>query len=476
MRLLTDGQGKGGGGMAPKFGTSGLRGLVSDLSDDLITTYIRAFALACDHGGRVWLGWDLRPSSPRIAEVVARAAQAAGVAVIRAGAVPTPALALAAQEAGAVMVTGSHIPADRNGLKFYTRQGELTKTGEAALTAALGCPLPALPPGGITEDTGVGARFLARYHRAFGSGVLRGRRIGVYAQSAVGRDLLAEMLAALGAEVLPLGRSTDFVPLDTEAVDPATRAQLKAWAMRHRLDAIAATDGDSDRPLLSDETGQLIPGDLLGQITAETLGAETVVTPVSSNSGVLAKPCFERIIRTQIGSPHVIAGMAQGAGRVLGYEANGGVLLGFAAQGPAGPLPPLWTRDAFLPILTVLVAAGAAPLSVRVAREPGRFTAKGRLERIPPAPMQRLMADLAGDRAARAGFLAALGLSETGLDLTDGVRMLLRDGEVVHVRASGNAPELRLYTEATSPRAADSLLAAGLAELSQRLASPGPGR
>ena len=65
--------------MPPKFGTSGLRGLVTELVPDLITDYTRAFLAACPHGGAVHVGWDLRPSSPAIAQVVLKAVQAAGI-------------------------------------------------------------------------------------------------------------------------------------------------------------------------------------------------------------------------------------------------------------------------------------------------------------------------------------------------------------------------------------------------------------
>ena len=101
--------------MPPKFGTSGLRGLVTDLSDDLVTSYVRAFIATCPQGSAVHVGWDLRSSSPAIAQVVITAIRASGFKAISHGAVPTPALALAAMTAGnsAIMITGSHIPADR---------------------------------------------------------------------------------------------------------------------------------------------------------------------------------------------------------------------------------------------------------------------------------------------------------------------------------------------------------------------------
>ena len=454
--------------MAAQFGTSGLRGLVTDLTPDLVAAHVRAFIASCDVGTGLFVGQDLRPSSPRLAADIAQAARSMGVTVTDAGSVPTPALALAAmsQGAGAIMVTGSHIPADRNGLKFYTPQGEITKAHEQAITAALGTSAenPVSETNPLRRNDTAGPDFVARYLQGCGTGRLAGRRIGLYSHSAVGRDLLAEILTGLGAEVTELGRSEHFIPVDTEAVDPATRTQITAWVAEHGLDALVSTDGDSDRPLLADETGRIVPGDIMGQITAEALQAEAVVTPVSSNSGILHKG-VGRVLRTRIGSPYVIAGMEELGGRVAGYEANGGFLLGFEARGPAGPLPALRTRDCILPLIMTLIAAGDAPLSRRVAQEPPVVTMADRLQEIAQEKSGPLIRDLSENPAARAEFLAALDGAEGSCDLTDGVRMTLQDGRVVHVRPSGNAPELRLYVEAQQEEAARALLAAGLAHL-----------
>ena len=454
--------------MPPKFGTSGLRGLVVELTDDLIASHVRAFlATCCEPGTPLWIGQDLRQSSPRIAATVARTARAAGHDTVDCGALPTPALALAAQNAraAALMVTGSHIPADRNGLKFYTTAGEITKDDERAITAALAAPpVPQRREGTARTHAIAIAAYVARYLTAFGAGALGGRRIGLYSHSAVGRDALAEVLRGLGAEVRDLGRADRFVPVDTEAVDPATRARLADWAAAGDLFAIVSTDGDSDRPLLTDATGRIVPGDLLGQIAARELDARTVVTPVSSNSGVDAMG-FADVRRTRIGSPFVIAAMAD-APRALGYEANGGTLLGFDAAGPAGPLAALATRDAFLPLLTCLAAAArTGSVAACVAALPPRFTASDRLEEVDTARGAALVAALTADAGARARFLAFAAAPETGIDLTDGLRMTLASGATVHLRPSGNAPEMRLYAEAGTPEDAADLLARGLVAL-----------
>ena len=456
--------------MTVKFGTSGLRGLVTGMTPALITAHVQAFLVACDTGGVLCVGRDLRPSSPRIAEDVIRAARAMGCRVIDCGALPTPALALAAQAAGAgaVMVTGSHIPADRNGLKFYTRTGEITKADEAAILAHLDdTHSPADTPGILVTDDTAAAAYVARYVDAFGAGALGGQRIGVYSHSAVGRDDLMQILTALGAEVVELGRSAHFIPVDTEAVDAQTRAQIAAWVAEHSLDALVSTDGDSDRPLLADETGRVLPGDILGQITAQALGAEVVATPISSNSGVTQKG-FTAVQLTQIGSPYVIAAMEAAGGRVVGYEANGGFLLGFDAKGPAGPLPALATRDCTLPILMTLYA-GREGIAARAAQEPAVVTCADRLQDVALSKSRALIGHWQQEPAARAVFLGALGKQEQSMDLTDGLRLILTDGDVIHVRPSGNAPELRLYIETKDQGTADRLLSTTLDHLRGRL-------
>lgn len=456
--------------MAPKFGTSGLRGLVSELTADLVADYIRAFVAACPVGTGLFVGRDLRPSSPALAEAVASAARAEGVAVTDCGNVPTPALALAAMAAGAaaVMVTGSHIPADRNGLKFYLPDGEIAKTDEAAILANLG-RASARRQGGLAVSTTAGPEWVARYVRGFGAQALNGLRIGVWSHSAVSRDLLIQSVQQMGATAIEIGRSDHFIPVDTEAVAPAARAAIAAWVAENRLDALISTDGDGDRPLLADATGQVVPGDVLGQITAAVLGAEVVVTPVSSNTGADLSGRFAQVIRTKIGSPFVIAAMAGVAGRVIGYEANGGFLLGFAAQGPAGPLPPLATRDSLLPIIATLVAARqAGGVVARVAQEPARFTAADRLEDTPSEASAALLARLAQDPAT---LLAPLGEVLSATERTDGLRLLLASGRVLHLRPSGNAPEFRLYVEAETPAAAATLMQRAFALLPMMIAA-----
>ena len=135
---------------------------------------------------------------------------------------------------------------------------------------------------------------------------------------------------------------------------------MRAWAAAHPLDAIISADGDADRPLVTDATGEVIAGDILDTLTAIALEADTVVTPVSSNTMVEATGAFTRIIRTRIGSPYAIAAMEQALTapcKPVGFEANGGFLLGFDATRNGQTLSRLMTRDAVLPIVSVLTTA-----------------------------------------------------------------------------------------------------------------------
>jgi phosphomannomutase len=461
-----------------KFGTSGLRGLVTELVGLPAYSHVRAFCsmiaedFAAGPSGEVLIGRDLRSSSPLIAEQCARAIADAGLVPVDCGEVPTPALALAALHLGApaIMVTGSHIPDDRNGLKFYRSQGEIDKADEGRILAwhaRLGLTAVPSEPAAPRRWDAL-ASYRERYVGFFGPDALSGATIGVYQHSSVGRDVICDVLAALGARPVPLGRAERFIPVDTEALRPEDVELAAEWASSQRLDAIVSTDGDADRPLVADEAGRFLRGDLVGALTAAFLGADAIVTPVTSNSALERPGLFERVVRTRVGSPYVIAGMAEataeGARLVIGFEANGGVLLGSNVDRDGRRLAALPTRDALLPILATLTAAARAgqPLSRLAAEQAFAIALSNRLQEVPQAKTATLIERLdAEDPAYRDATFAAHG-GVTDRDRRDGLRLTLGDGTTVHFRASGNAPELRVYVEAPTEAAAQALLAEGL--------------
>lgn len=466
------------------FGTSGARGLVSAMTDDVCCAYTIGFLQALQRRGEiepgspVGIAGDRRSSTGRILEAVAHGIRQAGHTILHAGRVPSPAIALLGLERKipTLMVTGSHIPDDRNGIKFNKTTGEILKDDEAAivaeavtlddsfdaqghlLTSHAGASLPAV-------DATAQNRYVARWIDAFPKGLLKGKRIVVFGHSAVGRELLVEILAGLGAETIRVGWSEQFIPVDTEAIRPEDVLSAREWANEYRPFSIISTDGDSDRPLVSDEHGQWLRGDVLGVLTARFLNASAVVTPISSNTVVERCGAFQRVARTRIGSPYVIAQMneavVEGYPTVVGYEANGGFLTATPIDVPGGGrLSPLPTRDPVIVMLSVFAAAVRAGCSVSSleAGLPGRVTASGRIKDFPnEISRARLAALQAGGLAAFNELFAELGGEFTAIDLTDGIRATAKSDEIIHLRASGNAPELRCYVEADSSARADAL-------------------
>jgi len=466
------------------FGTSGARGLATAMTDRVCYAYTAAFLEHLEsleeirHGSRVALAGDLRPSTPRILAACAAAIEDSGYAPVNCGAIPTPAVANWAIREGiaSLMVTGSHIPDDRNGIKFYRPAGEILKADEAAIRArSVEIPGARFTSDGVLLQPALPAAspvahraYVQRYVDFFPPQCLAGRRVAVYEHSTVAREALAEVLAALGAQVVPLGRTERFVPVDTEAIRAEDVALARRWAAEVGFDAIVSADGDGDRPLVGDERGTWLRGDVAGILTARYLGADQVVTPVSSNTALERSGWFAATIRTRIGSPFVIEGMQRAAGRcVVGYEANGGFLTQSDVARDGRRLPALPTRDALVVALAVLglAAERGIPVSGLSALLPPRFTASDRLKAFPTLLAQQRIAGLSsgGPEAIAAAFPDLGAVRE--IDETDGLRIGFAAGDIVHLRPSGNAPELRCYVEADSEGRATALLQRCLAVL-----------
>jgi len=451
------------------FGTSGARGLVVNMTADVCYAYTRAFLqhLSQQHGlpsgVRVAIAGDLRPSTQDIMSAVAHAVIDAGHYPVNCGFIPSPAVAYFGLREGipSVMVTGSHIPDDRNGIKFYRPDGEILKDDEVAMReqkvvmpnlsfAETRASLPDIDPTASEF-------YLRRYTDFFPKDCLRDFRIGVYEHSSVARDLFCDLLTTLGAEVIRLGRADHFIPVDTEAIRAEDVMLASTWTLLHPgLDAIVSTDGDADRPLVATENGDWIRGDVLGILCAHYMGIDRVVTPVSSNTAVERCGLFKQVVRTRIGSPYVIAGMQSVTGdniTVAGYEANGGFLLGSDIERNGKCLYALPTRDAALIILSVLLSAreNNCSLSRLVSALPQRYTASDRIKEFPTEDSCRWIDNLTGNPNAVNFVFGNICSDVLDMDETDGLRITFTNGEIVHLRPSGNAPELRCYTEADSP-------------------------
>ncbi len=455
------------------FGTSGARGLNTQFTDSVCAAFSIAFinAMAKEYSfNKVALAMDRRPSSLFMAQSCAGALAALGYTVQFYGVLPTPALALQSMADGipSIMITGSHIPFDRNGIKFYRPDGEISKADELAIISdETSVPEFSLPR--LVELTDAKEGYLNRYTAAFPPTLFKGFRLGVYEHSAAGRDLNRVIFESLGATVVSLGRSDSFVPIDTEAVSDEDKDRALDWIQEHKLDAIFSTDGDGDRPLLSDENGVWLKGDVLGVLCAQAVSARAVALPINANSVVDAVG-FEKVERTRIGSPYVIGGMetlSQVVTGVAGFEANGGFLCGEGLRLGGEPLDPLPTRDAILPALAVLAKSRLEniTLSHLVSNLLTRYTASDRVQNIDIKKMKSLLTKwLADPRLAVKELQLESELVE--YNTLDGLRLILKNDDIVHIRPSGNAPELRCYVESHSLEQAEFITGEVLQKLS----------
>ena len=537
------------------FGTSGLRGLVKDITD--LEAYINVkaglrYLLSIGDippSSTVLIAGDLRPSTDRIMRACAQAIIDSGCRVENAGKIPTPALIVHSLSTGraGVMVTGSHIPFDRNGIKINRSAGEILKSDEAGIIRevesvrveeysasattsafdAFGMLKSAveLPP----LDRAAEQAYVRRYLSSFDRGGLSGLRVLVYQHSAVGRDILPRILQELGAVVLAAGRSETFIPIDTENItgeqlDDLEELAVAAEASGRPLHAIVSTDGDSDRPLVSavlpasevkpgGRRVRFLPGDLLGLVVAEYLRADAAAVPISANDAV-ERRMEERavaLLKTKIGSPYVVAALDElrrdgRYSRIVGWEANGGFLTRSDIVLNKATLAALPTRDATLPILANLFAAAEQRMSLSALwdRLPARLGRAGLIDNFAIAVSQTILANLipAGEvievefdgaervlvrsradaspaplvrgpaedwlrcQATLARFFTpTLGFDDIArINVLDGLRIYFKNGDVAHVRPSGNAPQLRIYANSGSQARADQIVALSLRE------------
>jgi len=437
-----------------KFGTSGARGLVTDFTADVCAAFTVAFVNAITKNFKfthLALAIDNRPSSYKMAMNCAAVLEQIGIIPIYYGVLPTPALAYSAMDDNmpAIMITGSHIPFDRNGLKFYRPDGEISKQDELDILSNISTfnSIKQIPE--MSADLSAGERYKLRYTELFNDNCLQGKRIGIYEHSSSGRDLYKPLFESLGAEVISLERTDTFVPIDTEAVSEEDKVKAQKWSDEYQLDAIFSTDGDGDRPLVADENGDWLRGDILGVLCAKALKIEALAVPVSCNTAIELSGLFETVVRTKIGSPYVIAefaNLAKSKSSIAGFEANGGFLLGSDITINNKVLKALPTRDAVLP--AIMLMSDDKKITASVGLLPKRYTYSDRVKNFATSKSREI---INYGLTHTQGLLTTLGFENNtvkNVDSTDGLRITLDNGDIIHLRPSGNAPELRCYSEA----------------------------
>ena len=458
-----------------QFGTSGARGLVKHFTPEVCAAFSHAFLTKVESDfdfAKVAVAIDNRPSSYAMAQSCIEAIKSRGYDVSYYGVLPTPALAFSAMQDSipCIMVTGSHIPFDRNGLKFYRPDGEITKADEQSI---LDSSVDFRAPTQLSElvvDEKASNQYIERYNCLFESDMLQDKRIGIYEHSSAGRDIYQGLFESLGAEVISLERTDEFVPIDTEAVAESDKEKARVWSKQYNLDFIFSTDGDGDRPLVADENGEWLRGDVLGLLCSKALQIEALAVPVSCNTIIADSPEFKVVSKTRIGSPYVIAEFSELAKtykRIAGFEANGGYLLGSDVSVNGKFLKALPTRDAVLPALMLLSLAKTSSIKSLVSNLPQRFTHSDRIQNF---ATEKSLAIVEQGKNNPEELMLKLGFTDLkveSINTTDGLRLSFTNDVIIHLRPSGNAPELRCYAEAASFDTAKALVDSVLLRVQQ---------
>lgn len=414
------------------FGTDGIRGRFG--REPVTPAFAEKLgrALVAVLGGRpeVAIGRDTRVSGPQLEEALALGITSAGGDAKLLGVLPTPGVAARVLEdrlgAGAV-VSASHNPADDNGIKFFSGDGfKLPDEAEAKLEAALDSPAPAgVKPGGVVVVDNAVERYVAHALRSLPSDFnLHGLRIAVDCANGAGGMSTPRALEMLGADARVFHSLSDGRRIN-DACGSTHPEEIGRLVKETGAQIGLSHDGDADRLLLCDETGDPLDGDELLAIAGLDLLARgelhqgTLVATVMSNLGLdeLFESRGGKVVRTAVGDRYVLEAMRAG-GFTLGGEQSGHMI--FLRHGTTG--------DGLVAALQIL----------RVLRADGR----------PLSQLRRVLAKY--PQAQRAVKVA----SKPPLEELPAVRAAIREAESalaprgrVLVRYSGTEPKARILLE-----------------------------
>jgi phosphoglucosamine mutase len=443
--------------MGRLFGTDGVRGvaghdLTGRLAMDLaiaaaeILRETGVFGRAQAEGRRpvAVVGRDPRASGEFLESAVVAGLAGAGVDVLRLGVIPTPAVAFLTAERSAdlgVMLSASHNPAKDNGIKLFARGGfKLPDAAEDEIEARLGQPgtiVTGAPVGGfgrISDDGDSRERYLTHLLASLPAAgpaaapPLRGLRVVVDCAHGAASEVAPLLLRRAGAEVIAIGAEPDGENIN-DGCGSTHLDVLRAAVLERHADAGIAHDGDADRCLAVDASGQVIDGDqilamlALGLKAAGRLARGTVVATVMSNLGfrLAMKDADVTVVETGVGDRYVLEAMRDG-GYVLGGEQSGHIIM----------LEHATTGDGLLTALHLLAT---------VARE-----------RVPLAELASVMTRYPQVLVNVAGVDKARVTSspEVVAQVEAAKAELGRSGRIL-VRPSGTEPTVRVMVEAVDP-------------------------
>ncbi|WP_323017677.1 phosphoglucosamine mutase [Castellaniella sp.] len=428
------------------FGTDGVRGIVGGERINAEFALRLGYAAGCVlaqgavTAGRptVVIGKDTRISGYMLESALEAGLSAAGVDVLLAGPIPTPAVAYLTRAwrlAAGIVISASHNPHYDNGIKFFSSAGaKLPDATEAAIEAMLEQPVGCADSAGLGRarriDDAAG-RYIEFCKSTFPNELdLQGLKIVVDAAHGAAYHIAPPVFRELGAEVSVIGCEPDGFNIN-ENVGATHPETLAAAVAAQGADFGIALDGDADRLQMVDADGRLYNGDeLLYAIVrdrAKTHPVDGVVGTLMSNFGLERRLKELRIPfeRAQVGDRYVLEVLRK-HGWLYGGESSGHLLC----------LDRHTTGDGIVAALQVLAAVRHAQVPLAALVADLRMYAQ-KMVNVPLAPGL--------DWQSHAGLQAA----------TQAVRDALGDRGRVLIRASGTEPKLRLMVEADDAALAD---------------------
>ena len=329
------------------FGTDGIRGLANvDLTAELaLDVAVAAAHILVESLGdkskrpHAIVGQDSRASGEFLEAAVVAGLTSAGVDVYRVGVLPTPAIAYLVAESGAdlgVMISASHNPAPDNGIKLFARGGEkLPDSLEAAIEARMGEPWQrptGAHVGRVIEDASAREKYIAHLLNSLDVS-LAGIKVVVDCANGAASFVAPMALEKAGATVIAIANKPDGLNIN-DGVGSTHLDFLRDAVLKNKADIGIAHDGDADRCLAIDATGNVIDGDFILAILAQgfksrgKLNEATVVATVMSNLGFLIamKDAGINVVKTAVGDRYVLENMLENK-YTLGGEQSGHIIM-----------------------------------------------------------------------------------------------------------------------------------------------------
>jgi phosphoglucosamine mutase len=430
------------------FGTDGVRGQVgvAPITPDFVMRlgYAAGMVLAKDYAGgshpTVLIGKDTRISGYMLEAALEAGFSAAGVDVMLAGPMPTPAIAYLTRalrlQAG-VVISASHNPFQDNGIKFFSAHGtKLPDSVELAIEEAIDQPMDCVPSdklGRATRLRDAQGRYIEFCKSTFPNELdLRGLKIVVDSAHGAAYAIAPHVFHELGAEVVSIGATPDGFNINAGFGATAPKA-LSAAVVEHKADLGIALDGDADRLIMVDANGRVYNGDeLLYLMVRDRMSTGPVAGAVGTlMTNMALEVAFKELgigfARAKVGDRYVLEVM-QERGWILGGEGSGHLLA----------LDKHTTGDGIVSALQVLSALKRSGKSLEACCS--ELT-------LYPQTLINKRVQPGFDWTKDAGMVAE----------KEAVERELGDSGRVLIRASGTEPLIRVMVEAKDAQQAESM-------------------